>query len=151
MDDKKTVVKDFSSSPKLASGSGGIARFAPAMFIITMLVLGVLSGLFIERQTNSATNSESKTKVIQSESLVGSADRDAFPDSVTGILRDGGVDGEGTHHLEREGGPSQNVYLTSSVLDMSQFVDQEVTVWGETYSAQKAGWLMDVGLLELKE
>ena len=150
MDSKRTVVQDFNVSPRPAKVAGS-SKFASAVFIVVMLVLGVLSGLFLSKQTNPATSNKAKTKVIQSDRIVGSTDKEAFPDSATGILRKGGVDGEGTHHLEREGGPSQNVYLTSSVLDMSQFVDKEVTVWGETFSAEKAGWLMDVGLLELKE
>jgi len=136
MDNKKTV---------------GISRYAPVLFVVTMIALGIVSGLFLGKQSNPATSNKGKTKVIQSDKMVGSTDKEAFSDSATGVLREGGADGEGTHHLEREGGPSQNVYLTSCVLDMSQFVDQEVTVWGETFSAEKAGWLMDVGLLELKE
>jgi len=67
----------------------------------------------------------------------------------TGVLKEGGVDGEGTHHLEREGGVSQNVYLTSSVLNLQQFVERKVQIWGETFTAQKAGWLMDVGKLKV--
>ena len=144
------AAQDFNISSHPVEVSG-LSRFVPVALIVAMLVLGVLSGLFLSKQTNPATSNKAKTKVIQSDRIVGSTDKEAFPDSATGILRKGGVDGEGTHHLEREGGPSQNVYLTSSVLDMDQFVDQEVTVWGETFSAEKAGWLMDVGLLELKK
>ena len=59
------------------------------------------------------------------------------------------MDGEGTHHLEREGGASQNVYLTSSVLGLQQFVDRKIQIWGETFAAQKASWFMDVGKLKV--
>ncbi len=65
-------------------------------------------------------------------------------DSAFGVVEKGGIDGEGTHKLLREGGASQNVYLTSSVLDLDQFIGLKIQVWGETQKAQKAGWLMDV-------
>jgi hypothetical protein len=34
---------------------------------------------------------------------------------------------------------------------MSLFVGHKITVWGETFSAQKAGWLMDVGRVQIIE
>ena len=65
-------------------------------------------------------------------------------DTTQGDLKSGGVDGEGTHRLEKEGGPSQNVYLTSTVLDLESFVGKKVEVCGETIAGKRAGWLMDV-------
>lgn len=72
-------------------------------------------------------------------------------DSAVGVVEKGGIDGEGTHKLLREGGPSQNVYLTSSVLDLDQFPGKKIQVWGETMKAQKAGWLMDVIKIKILE
>lgn len=55
---------------------------------------------------------------------------------------------EGTHLLIRK---SQNpVALTSSVVDLSQYENKEVKVFGETQKAIKEGWLMDVGRVEEK-
>ncbi len=51
--------------------------------------------------------------------------------------------------MVRPGGDSQNVYLTSSIIDLSRFVKKKVKVWGETHAAQHVGWLMDVGRLEV--
>jgi len=34
-------------------------------------------------------------------------------------------------------------------LDLSEFNGKCVQVWGETFAAQEAGWLMDVGRLKL--
>lgn len=65
-------------------------------------------------------------------------------DTAVGVVEKGGIDGEGTHKLLREGGPSQTVYLTSSALDLDLFIGVKIQVWGETNRAQKAGWLMDV-------
>ncbi len=68
-----------------------------------------------------------------------------------GLLKAGGIDGEGTHHLERDGGPARNVYLTSSVVPLDDYVDKKVRVCGETMAAQEAGWFMDVIKLEVIE
>ncbi len=65
-------------------------------------------------------------------------------DTAIGVVEKGGIDGEGTHKLLREGGPSQNIYITSSFLDLDSFVGLKIQIWGETMKAQKAGWLMDV-------
>ena len=73
-----------------------------------------------------------------------------FKDSIVGLLKEGGIEGEGNFHLERPGGVSQNVYLTSSTVDLSKYVGKKVKVWGQTFQGQKAGWLMDVGLVEIQ-
>lgn len=72
-------------------------------------------------------------------------------DSATGVVEKGGINGEGTHKLLRDGGPSQTVYMTSSVLDLEQFVGEKIQIWGETNRAQKAGWLMDVVKVKVLE
>lgn len=77
--------------------------------------------------------------------VFGSTDETSFKDKATGVIDKGGLNGEGTHKLVRPGGPSQTVYLTSSVIDLDQLVGDQVTVWGETFKGQKVGWLMDVG------
>ncbi len=74
-----------------------------------------------------------------------------FPDTTEGVVEQGGMEGEGSHKLLRPGGPSQTVYLTSSVVDLDQFVGTRIKVWGETFAAQKAGWLMDVGRVQILE
>jgi len=65
------------------------------------------------------------------------------------VIEKNGFDGEGTHKLLREGGESQTAYLTSSVLDLDLFVGHKVEIWGETFAAQKAGWLLDVGAVKV--
>lgn len=84
-------------------------------------------------------------------STYGVQDEAAFKDIAEGELTSGGIDGEGSHHLVREGGESQYVYLTSSIIDLDQFTGKKVKVWGQTFEAQTAGWLMDVGRLEILE
>lgn len=86
---------------------------------------------------------------VKNGDVFGSPDTSAFKDSAQGYLVAGGLDNEGTHHLLRDGGESQTVYLTSSVTDLSALEGMEVEVWGETFKGQKAGWLMDVGRVQV--
>ena len=80
----------------------------------------------------------------------GTGDIKSFKDTAEGTLKEGGIDGEGQYHLERPGGDSQNVYLTSSSVDLSTFMGKKIKVWGATQTAQKAGWLMDVGKVQVQ-
>lgn len=91
------------------------------------------------------------TGTVNNGDVFGSNDESTFKDSVEGYLQAGGLDGEGSHHLLRPGGDSQTVYLTSSVTDLDKFVGMEVKVWGETFKGQQAGWLMDVGRVQVNE
>ena len=68
-----------------------------------------------------------------------------------GLLQEGGIDGEGTHHLEREGGAGRNIYLTSSAVPLDEYIGKKIRVCGETVKAEKAGWLIDVLQLETLE
>lgn len=77
--------------------------------------------------------------------VYGNDDEQTFPDVSEGVIAQGGIDGEGTHHLIRPGGATQTVYLTSSTVDLDPFINHKVRVRGETFSAQKAAWFMDVG------
>ena len=61
-----------------------------------------------------------------------------------GVLEEGGIRGEGTHHLVRSEDPSKNAYLTSTVIDLQGMVGKKVKIWGQTLSGIEAGWLMDV-------
>lgn len=91
------------------------------------------------------------TGTVKAGDVFGVQDASTFKDSAEGYLEDGGIGGEGSHKLLREGGVNQTVVLTSSVTDLSKFVGMQVKVSGETFKAQKAGWLMDVGRVEVVE
>ena len=86
---------------------------------------------------------------IKNGDVFGVQDKDTFADSATGYIEKGGVEGEGSHRLLREGGASQTVALTSSVVDLEKLVGTEVKLYGETHKAEKAGWFMDVGRVEV--
>lgn len=118
-----------------------------------IIFVGILSGFVLNRlskknQTVSPSGTVTQTGA-SGKKTVGSSDTKTFSDSAEGTLQAGGVDGEGTHRLIRPGGDNQTVYLTSSVLDLNQFEGKKVHIWGETFKASKAGWLMDVGKVEV--
>lgn len=131
-------------------------RTPPSLIVGSLLVVlfGIASGWFLSRGSVSGTNKPSvaeTTGVEQSDKEAGILDESTFEESESpeGILQEGGIEGEGTHRLERPGGPSQNVYLTSTVIDLQSYVGKKVKVWGETLSAVRAGWLMDVGKIKV--
>lgn len=123
------------------------------IFIVIAALLGVGSG-YLLAHNGGKTGIASLDKVTRSSNVTkgqtyGDGDPAVFKDTAEGVMNDGGIDGEGSNHLVRPGGDSQNVYLTSSSVDLSQFIGRKVKVWGQTQKAQKAGWLMDVGKIQV--
>ncbi len=116
------------------------------------IVLGTLSGFFLsQNKLGTVVGTSGSLTSIGKGTIVGSLDTKTFKDQTEGILKVGGIGGEGAFHLVRPGGDSQNVYLTSSIVDLGSFVDRKIRVWGQTQKAQHAGWLMDVGRIEVLE
>jgi len=123
--------------------------------IVLLVLAGTLTGWFLSgKKTDLGSPQEGSIVAPGAKSgqqEAGLADEATFRDSAEGLLEEGGVSGEGTHHLVREGGISQTAYLTSTVIDLESFVGKKVKVWGETITAKKAGWLMDVGKIRVIE
>ena len=111
-------------------------------------LLGVGTGYLLSHATIAGVGV--KPGIVNTAKVSGSTDTATFKDSATGVIQKGGTDGEGTHQLIRDGGPSQTVTLMSSVVDLDQYVGKKVKVYGQTMAAQKAAWLMDVGRVELQ-
>lgn len=120
--------------------------------LLVPVILGLVSGYFLYRKNTDGTVrlAGRNVEVVQTKTEEGVKDASTFRDTATGILQenDGKVTDEGTHILVRDG-PSQNVYLTSSVVDLSKYIGKSVQIWGETFQGQKAGWLMDVGRIKI--
>lgn len=123
--------------------------------LVGVIIIGIISGyIFAARSgtlvsAGTTTSAGSDSAAVTKGAVFGSNDTKTFKDIVEGVLKEGGIDGEGAFHLERPGGVSQNVYLTSSSLDLSKFIDKKIKIWGQTQKAQHAGWLMDVGRVEV--
>ncbi|MBI4098100.1 MAG: hypothetical protein HY426_03595 [Candidatus Levybacteria bacterium] len=136
------------------SGSNKKPMLKILAILLVMGVLGIGSGFLIAKgtakQLGGAENITSASQITKGTTM-GSNDTSTFKDTAEGVLRVGGIDGEGQYHLERPGGESQYVYLTSSAVDLSLLKGRKVKVWGQTFAAEKAGWLMDVGRVEVLE
>lgn len=117
-------------------------------FIALAVIIGSVLGFGISRFNKKITNNGGSGNKAIAKSA-GVVDKKTFKDSAQGIMREGGIEGEGNFHLERPGGQSQNVYLTSTTVDLSSYIGKKVKVWGQTFQADKAGWLMDVGSVEM--
>lgn len=122
--------------------------------MLVMAALGIGTGYSIAAFSAQPGQSSIVPKAIDPNApakgdTFGAEDTSAFKDIAEGVVKEGGIEGEGQYHLERPGGESQNVYMTSSTVDLSKFVGQKVKVWGATQTAQHAGWLMDVGRVEV--
>jgi hypothetical protein len=115
---------------------------------IFVIALGIGTGYVLSTRMASAPTASTTGTTTMSEKAVGSTDTKTFKDSAEGVIEAGGANGEGSHKLIREGGPSQTAYLISSVVDLDEFVGKKVKVWGQTMAAKKVSWLMDVGSIE---
>ena len=115
---------------------------------VLLAVLGTGTGYLLSR--TAATGPTGTSGTVKTSKVAGSTDTSTFKDSAVGVIQRDGTDGEGTHNLVRDGGPSQTVTLLSSVVDLDQYVGKKVKVFGQTLAAQKAAWLMDVGRVELQ-
>lgn len=144
VEDSTPVIKPIEAKEKVMLPLTKSTRKIIGIVYIILILLGVGTGYLLSRSTGGST------AVIKTEKIVGSTDTKTFKDSAVGTIEKGGLDGEGTHKLIREGGPSQTAYLISSVVDLDEFEGKKVKVWGQTIAAKKVSWLMDVGKVELQ-
>ncbi len=141
---EKIENKEMKKNNKLMFG--GIA--------LVVILLGVGTGYMVSRNGETSTSTgkkggslamvESKGKEVSEEGI---KDDTLFPDKAEGEIQvnDGSHTKEGSHILVRPGGVDQTAYLTSSVVDLDKFVGKKVEIYGQTNTAEKAGWLLDVG------
>jgi len=159
MDKNKSAEKPLVASPEISQNSENMNSIFTKnllIFLIIAAILGVITGYVLGANKggnigNTLTSGTIDSSKITKGTIVGSNDTKTFKDTTTGTLKNGGINGEGQFHLVRPGGDSQNVYLTSSSVDLSKFVSKKIKVWGQTQAAQHAGWLMDVGRVEVLE
>jgi len=129
--------------------------FLPAGIILAIILAGGATGWFLANRVGGKVaqikDLPGGAEIVESQKEVGIKDEKTFRDYALGRIEinDNGEIVEGSHKLIRPGGPSQTAYLTSSVVDLNQFLGKCVEVWGETFAAQKVGWLMDVGRVKI--
>jgi len=140
-----------------SSQSVRLNKAVTGIIIVAVVALGVFSGYWLVGRGGSKTGTSKNNLIVAPSGKIdkgsefGINDTASFKDTAMGVLEKGGLDDEGTHKLIREGGPSQTVYLTSSILDLDQFAGRKIQIWGATLQARKAGWLMDVGKIKILE
>lgn len=149
------TIPDSEQAPVIEGKKSFPKKIIIVGLVVLVVGLGILTGFLLAGRGKVAvapggTGEVEKSKIVKGAEF-GFQEASTFKDTAMGLLEAGGIDGEGTHKLIREGGPSQTVYLTSSVLDLDQFVGRKIQIWGETNKAQKAGWLMDAGRIKVLE
>lgn len=154
MDNENTKPLETMETPMMQDVGQNESPLLSRKLIIILLVVAVLgagTGYLISKKGSVGVvgGTINLTKESTGGNIIGSNDTKTFKDVAEGVLKGGGIDGEGAYHLVRPGGDSQNVYLTSSIVDLSLVVGKKVKVWGQTQSAKHAGWLMDVGRVEI--
>lgn len=152
--EEQELVKEFSQT-----GPKPFLKEAllPAGIILAIILAGGLTGWFLGgRKGTISLPAQTKpltggAELVQGSKEIGIKDTRVFRDTTEGRveINDNKDVTEGSHKLLRSGGQSQTAYLTSSVVDLNQFLGKCVQVWGETFAAQKAGWLMDVGRVKI--
>ena len=145
MEQETGSVKDRLTKPlSLISHPGRMLLTVAAAAII----LGTITGIVL---SNKSLNSGSTSSGLGTPKTA-QQDTRTFRDFAEGVIKtkpqpiDPSEYVEGTHILQRDG--EVPVALTSSVVDLSQYEDKKVKVFGETQKALKVGWLMDVGRVE---
>lgn len=153
--EKNDSLKDQPLIRPLSSNMNSIFTKKFFILLIAAIAFGAMTGyVFSGKKTETGSTLDSgliNSSEISKGTVVGSNDTKLFKDIAAGDLKGGGINGEGQFHLVRPGGESQNVYVTSSTVDLSQFIGKKIKVWGQTQKAQHAGWLMDVGRVEVTE
>lgn len=148
---EKGMVKPMPSNSNIKNTMANI------LLSLVVVAAGIGSGWGLSKVVaKPAEQSPEEKAMVDSQTIkvgdiYGNKEVNGFRDSAEGVLLDGGIEGEGSHRLLRPGGKTQTVYMTSSVIDLDPFIDHKVKVWGETFAAQKANWLMDVGRVEVVE
>lgn len=140
-------MQPITPQPRVSS-SQKIWPYIVGAFLVVILGVGG-AWLISAKVLNSGSSSVAAPGVKATSTEAGTLDPNITYDDAEGDLKEGGINGQGTHHLEREGGESHYVYLTSSVVNLNSFVGKKVHVWGQTLASKKAGWLMDVAKIQV--
>jgi len=136
---------------RITSQKGKLTKVIPVFIIALIIAAGVFSGLVLASRNKSTTSGKGALEEEKLSPQVKESLAQTFRDEAEGVIqKNDTLDkyAQGTHKLIRPGGESQTAYLTSSVLDLDEFVGKKVKVFGETFGSSQVGWLMDVGKVE---
>lgn len=128
-----------------------ISKITPLIIVLAIIVAGAFSGLVLASRGKSNGQISTISEGEQLSPEVQESLNQTFRDEAEGVIqKNDTLDkyAQGTHKLIRPGGESQTAYLTSSILDLDEYVGKNVKVYGETFGSLQVGWLMDVGKVE---
>ncbi|MDP2632611.1 MAG: hypothetical protein Q8P25_02725 [Candidatus Curtissbacteria bacterium] len=154
MESNQSLQSEFKPANALRSVPKNIPfkKLLPLAVIVIIVAAGIFSGLVFSSRNK---NSKIAVSTAADEENLSPEQKQSFQ-SVTRDSAEGVVEkndkfeetAQGQWKLIREGGESQTAYLTSSFLDLDQFIGKKVKVFGETLGTDKVGWLMDVAKVE---
>lgn len=118
--------------------------------LIAVLVISVIAG--IGTGFLMASGGNNRIPLIDKTPEHAGEDAKTFRDFAEGKITPkpddkNSANSQGTHFLIRDG--ATPVLLTSSVLELSQYENKKVKVYGETNNLPGVGWFMDVGRIEV--
>lgn len=114
---------------------------------LVVVLIGVGTGYLLSG-ANAKNGEPAPTANIAENSKTAPVDDSSLSAPEVGVLHEGGIEGEGTHYLDRGTGKENYIYLLSTVLNLDSFVGKKVEIRGHTLGAENAGWLMDVGRIK---
>lgn len=129
-----------------------LQKFLPFIIIIIFVGAGIFTGLVLSSRNKSAQSAKPSINEEELTSEQKQSFNQTFRDEAEGLIeKNDELDkyAQGTHKLIRSGGESQTAYLTSTVLDLDEYLGKKVKVYGETFGSSQVGWLMDVGKVEV--
>jgi len=154
LEPKQREVEQITQPLNKKSSVSKINKVVPLILLLLIIAAGAISGLFL---SSTGRKSENESTISEQENLTPEAKQSftqTFRDEAEGeIEKNDELDkyAQGTHKLIRPGGEAQTAYLTSSVLDLDEYVGKKVKVFGETFGSSQVGWLMDVGKVEITQ
>lgn len=130
-------------------------KFKPALnikLLAAVLVISIIAGIGTGYLLASSGKSGQRIPLLDKTPEHAAEDAKTFRDFAEGKVTKKPDDkksvySQGTHLLVRDG--ATPVLLTSSVLDLSEYENKKVKIYGETNNLPGTGWFMDVGRVEV--
>lgn len=120
---------------------------------VMIVLMGSVVGYGLSRSKITKASKEGNISPgqIKTSTEAGYQDTKLFESIVTGVIKKGGLQGDGTHSLIQDSNPKNPAALLSSVVDLDEYIDKHVQVWGRSQKGLKAAWLLEVGRVKILE
>lgn len=154
MEEKENIQESVGLRPVESKFSNSISKkFVPVVIVVVIITAGIYSGLVLsslgkQKAAAVGNSTESEELTPEQEQTLQVVTRDEAEGT---LEKNDKLDetAQGQWKLIRPGGESQTAYLTSSYLDLDEYVGKNVKVKGESLGSDKVGWLLDVATVEV--